>query len=866
MSSLRFGSFLVTAAALVVSLVDCTQKPVSQPIRSLERSGKIALVCLDPDLSVGRDSPNYPLEQCGTTYASRPDGSGLGTHVIALVNQTSRGEVAVLDITYGNVVDVDTSSPGYNFLPVGQQPVDIVASPEGTAAFVASAEANRPGIYAIPARHMMVGGPTIRAWPACSLPSRPGAMALVVGAATPATCDAPNWSTDLDAGRDPNALALEKTHPNGNLSLESRHPGTQKLVVSLPTEGDLLVIDAQRLLDRNPGSFEPCPIERKVKLHVDLPPVTTLGNTPSAPVCPPHAQPASPASCPIDSPIQVTYSGDFSPMPAAFAFEGTTPGTQDGSRLFVSDLKAPVVHVVDLADPCNPIERAPLLPSAFDEPGRPVTTNAISLSPITRDLKQYLYAVDEIQGAVMVFDVSKTTGTRSPLVRPRPDFFPYTARDRLSLGSPVRAISFFTQELPYDDGTGNLLTGVSCNPTAAPTDIAGGGVYQPAADYSSGAGPRKLRGTFALAALTSGALVVIDVDDYDAPCRTYQRDRASVPGSELALPSWITGCLDDSPANGGAVCATKEPISGGATNLGGATGEYSCRVVDRHEVRSAYFIANTAQSGPRSPEFVNYAQLTYKSNTVRDDNSMTGATAPRIRGPLPPGGMGGATPTTWRLLKGGTLINVDADPNATATDGSVQNFVIADIREPRTAIDQDWTLTYQGAIPGFDGKVARLVLTDAKPGERGVYDPSAGFCNAGVHDARAAHQEATRLLAANNRLDVVEAYAAELTDTIEIANPLLDEADPYWSAPAGTCTFLQCRANFGTAELPFDTRQLKIVEAYQDHVLTEQKTIYDLTQPGQVPIAPECCFPTLVSYRVRGGQGTWIALGSATGF
>src|SRR5580700_7612516 len=79
-----------------------------------------------------------------TTTATLPN------HLYAVVTQTTRGELAVVDLTAGAVVDEDKSTPGTNFIPVGSSPTDVVVTPDGLMTFVASADPNKPAIYGIP--------------------------------------------------------------------------------------------------------------------------------------------------------------------------------------------------------------------------------------------------------------------------------------------------------------------------------------------------------------------------------------------------------------------------------------------------------------------------------------------------------------------------------------------------------------------------------------------------------------------------------------------------------------------------------------------------------------------------------------------
>jgi hypothetical protein len=827
--------------AIAVFLLDCAQTPTSVPLRSLERSGKASLICLDP--AEGVANPGYSLEDCqASKFALKPDGSGAVLQLFALVNQTTRGEVAVLDILNDVVVDSDPASPGFNFLPVGAQPVDLATTPGGTASFVATAEAGRPAIYALPSGFIRKGAPTIRSWPACVLPAAPGAMTMLVSSADAAAADGSACpSPAVGAVSTPE----DTSHPFGDLAQETSHPGVRKLVVTLPSEGEVLVIDAQRLLDRPQGSFDLCPIDRRIKLRVDLPESQVLSGAPSTNLCPRPPEITPSPVCPSRTPQTTTFSGDFEPFPSEIALSE--------SRLYIADEGAPVIHELDLTDPCNPVENDPLLPSSYDQPWRPVFTRGLAVSPVTSDNKRFVYAIDADNGSTMVFDISEGSARREPRVRDRPDLFPFSSPDRLDLGSPVRAITFVKRDLPYQDTAGALVSGIKCDPAAATT--APEGVYQARSDFSAGAAPSVLRGVFALAALTSGAIYVVDVDDLDQDCRGYGPARAAANGN--TFPSWVTGCdtvQRTEIQNKVEVQVCVEPDPNAVINI---SGEGSCRVVVPHEVRSRYFFTNTNQTGPHLPSFQSFPSLSLKGSTLKTDSSDEGKLNPKLLGPDPQDGT-----AEWHLNKGGTELVLPASPSS-----AEQNFVIPDLRDPRTAIDQDWSVTYEGVIPGFEGRVAKLNLSDDRPEARGVFDSSGYFCYRGAQDRDAALRVGTRLLGSRAAAGKAEEFADTHADAVEITSDLLVEEDSYWAQAAPECSYQACLQTFGQSDTPSKNRFFPISEAYNDRVLVKEKpAIVDGTDPaGKRIIRPECCFPTVVTYRLRARQ-TWVVNGSVSGF
>src|SRR4051812_17940372 len=174
------GALLAAGAGLMGVASGCTTTPINTTLRSLEESGRISLVCMSsPVWDPAKDPPPVlPLTRCRNASADYNDDYGTATagsaasagsagaggsggaggssasspHLYALVTQTFRGEVAVVDLpTIGgdSVIDQAPAVPGPNSLPLGAQPIGIVPPPGGTASFVTVAEVGREGIFAI---------------------------------------------------------------------------------------------------------------------------------------------------------------------------------------------------------------------------------------------------------------------------------------------------------------------------------------------------------------------------------------------------------------------------------------------------------------------------------------------------------------------------------------------------------------------------------------------------------------------------------------------------------------------------------------------------------------------------------------------
>ena len=837
----------------------CSQNTPAVVVRSLERSGKAAFVCIaDPNAN----SPGQELDGCFVPGVTPPADYYSGVpHVIALVTQVARGEVAVVDVTSETVVDVDKSVPGYTFLPVGGTPTDIVATPGGNASFVGIGDPTRPGIFAIPSSRLPLTPdpktgaakppPRLGDWPACALP--PGGVPtemVIVPDTTPSSSDPQGKRAHCDGSPD-DGPSRAGWDPTRDLSLETQMFGRLKLVVSLAELGEIDVIDAQDLLQRAPGDFSPCAIEHRVFLGADRPDAGV--SDASGPDCGGGSEggdvdggandgsggPVSTGDAGPDGPVcsmrtSLSAAPAVRPHPYALALS-------DDGRLFASDDSASVIHVIDMKDPCAAEEKAPLLPEAENDKNRAVVSGAIAVSPLTSYGKRFVYAADvKNNGSLMVFDVSADSKTRTPLTRGGSRYNPAEAPDRITLPAPVESLTFATHEVPLalpDPATGVIPRGVPCDPLNADDP------NRPPDDFvSAGAGPRRLRGTFGFAALTNGELAVVDLDDFDAQCR---RPRFS---DDEAL-----GCSEMSvPANG----------------WPSASQEASCKVVEPHRLRSANFLTNADQGGRHAPAMQTFPALFEKDGTAlgSDPSRPETANLPKLLGPELK--KEEHDPASWPLL--GTVLASPATPNNglfSDPGQALANWVAFDLHAPRAHVTQVWNVTYEGVLPWFVSRRGRLQCADPSkkaidcevgdnPSHLDLYDSSVGFCTGGAQGED----------------------MAPAGDILEIIDDMPDAADPYWGTVAGICSRSDCEEVFGTIEAPrvLDQgnpvgRDIAIAKSYQGRLALKNSVASKVVGTDtagnnthrHVPVA--CCFPYPVAYTVRAGN-QWIVTGQVTSF
>ncbi len=855
-SSRRAGRLASVAALIACTSAlapseGCTQQAQEVAVRSLERSGRTSFVCLAAPGT--QPSAALPLERCTGTVASTAQdfgqtetGATTVPHLYALVTQTTRGEVALVDTTAstGNIVDEDPGVPGANFLPIGAQPTDIVSTPGGTASFVGVAEIGREAIFALPSNSIRPSErttePVLSSWPACRLPAAPGE---VIVALDPAKNGAVRASCDGVYEAEPPAL---KNAAHGDLSREG--PGREKLLVTLPDLGGFAVIDAQTVLDLDAGTFDPCPIERWVPLSVHLPAPEPGGPTPKpAPGC---VEPSVPAPA-------VVASARSRPAGVAVA----------GDRMFVADLDAPVVHVIDLPTPCEPMERPPLLPTDARDPARVVVTSRVATtSAPTAKLKRYVYAIDVEDGSTMAFDVSEGATSRYPLQRSHPEWNPFQAPDRIKYTAPAQDLLVLTRDLPAaNPATGTASAGIRCSPesglplcaatssppstcdlrtlyrtsgcvddqyfAAHPTEQA-----QNQCTYQSGAGPNLLRGTFGFVLLSSGQIGVVDIDDLDADCRAPQ---------------------DLSPSAG---CGDRK-----GTGLA-STREVSCNVVEANAPRSAQYAVVDERVGHHAPGLTSLPLLYDKTGALIASDATTDSrgslpfmvgTAPSNGGAPPPLAVG----SNLEVLRdsGEGTESRSSNQEGTKAETQLRYALAMNVEDPRVHVgDQNWVVAWEGGVADYSRRLTNLRLAPGGSPDDGLRDPNGRYCDAGIQS-----REAVRdlLVAQGATPDEADTQSGGAADYVQITSPIPPENDAYWGANGGECGYAVCSGLFGTPDVPRPERDMRIREAYQDRLLLELR----VQETGLSTDKLKCCFPSDVTFYVRGGS-QWIVQGDQAGF
>ena len=848
-------------------LVGCSEDSETASLRALEPAGEASVVCLGRDAN-GSFTRGVERSAC-PKLGSVPDNEEL--HLHALVTQPASGEVALVDLEVSAndaVVDFEPTQPGYSFMPVGAEPVSIVSTPGGIASFVAVREPGKEGIFGLPsscigARPASAPIRDIRTWPACRLPAAPGPMVLLndpaidhdTDASTPGrlrgTCDAEYVEADQLVGQAP---AAGREQCPADLATEAGSPGRRKLAVTLPSLGQIWVLDAQELLDRAPGSFDPCNFEHRLALQAE----------------PSDAQQPLPADLVPSSPSCAPVGFNHGPVPDSFRPWPVDLALDDQQRLYVADSEAPVVHVIDVSDPCALSPLPPLEPRSYTDPNAVVTTRRVAVSPLTPLGKRFVYAVDNSAtlnaGSLMIFDVSPGSTQRTPLIRERSPFNPNEPPDRISLSRDVADVEFVFQDSPEPDD-GIAIEGVACDPDPSLPSERPEAQYRPSPDLSSGAAPGKLRGTFAFAALHSGQIAIVDVEDLDGACR---RPASLNPGPAEN----IFGCKNDDSEVPGYVNLFFDPT---------VSNELSCNVVAPHRVRSRAFFTNETGAA-RSAGLVGFPTLTLETGrSVTTDQSSEGRDQPKMLAARHAAGQ------SSELSVGPIAYDTDVTTSnrlEVDPERAERSSLLLSYEEPRAfSPSEDFTSTYEGLVRAG----AQAILSVDEATGLGVINEglNASFCAAGIQDLELTRGVALDL-GVSSSVDQT-AFARRHADYAQLVGALLESNDAYWNAPNagaecgrelyqnGTAnpTTLSgralCEQFFGSAEVPEVNRDFRILEASEDRLVVEPRSFEPTGPTRATPMRrrlllefASCCFPEPTPFQVRAGH-QWVVRGSATG-
>ena len=722
-----------------------------------------------------------------------------------------------------------------------------------------------------------------------------------------------------------------------------------------------------------PGSLAPCPILSAIDISPYTPPTWTPGPTWSQGI--PYQDagvdltgllPAPGGSCPAPSVMPTVDAGadggeagadaavDAGPPPAVDAsvpipFSFGPPDPPRGSlvtlaldavhpTLYIADAALPIIHIIDLTAPNAPVEMyPPLVATSVATPGRKVSVGWLSASPATHDFQRFLYAVDQQEGSLMVFDITDPQNSpRVPLQRPNPELNPFQEPDRIAFPAPVAAVAFVQHEWPITQQDGTALmaakTGLLCNPNrncgndpfnpVSPGDICSGGFYR--ADITNqpvALGPTRVRGVFAFVTLSNGNVEAIDVDDWDAPCR--RPDPLSGPPyqmSDLAVS-------EPSPTGPSDFDQYHAPSTFDAGLAAPDTLEEVYPVSTPHRARSQYYIRiDTTQGSTHVPYVVSTPQLLTLDNATLPTGSVGSGTNDPLMLPtfttlLDPTYQ--LTPDTADPSLRGTTLSPNTPAANTPEFALPANNGVPGVRiaweDPTVHVNQNWTVTYEGALPTFSSQGVAFDVTNPT----GTYEtltlnvPNGLLCQSGIEDVRVAQYRVAAEAAALTQLGLPQPTVpadptitpAQWTgDYIQITEPVLPQGDPYWlqtgqdcwegnlvdaPAPPNSGTLANnrqsfCASRFGYADSADATdyidnidanlqRDYPILEAYDDHLVIGRfyyppgaqiavaSRIITSDDPSSMK-AVKCCFHNQLSGpNVRTG-GEWVAVGSSSGF
>lgn len=477
----RVGLCAISACLLFAACSDT--RPPPEPI-SFQRANRVAFVCVDLRKQIGTDGSLVPMSSCNPDPAGEETGFGLH----ALVLQSSRGEVAAVDLRAWRVLDSRLDIPGKTFAPAGPVPMAIATAPDHPrVVYVASSGSREISVLRT-------------------------AATMVLSTVEPATLQRVPLKL-------PEAATLDEPYDM------TMAPDQDALFVTSRAAGWLARIPIQRIdceegaEDCADGLLDPAgmvriPLEASwAKLPAEaFDPNAGTSDEPYRFTCESTPPLMSTPSAPLTLPAQDADVG--APEPAGMAVDAFCEAGSCTRRLLIADARQPIVHAVDLdrlttEAPADAI----LTPILTGAPTERVTVTPRVPVDLTSDAEtQFVYAIDANDGSVIV-----TRDGRPLNVGADP-----TARvDRLSLGPTVSTASIVAISLavltPHFDVRGPASQWVRA-------------VEEPRADDAplecvdnlrQVRRSERLRGVFLAVGATDGTLRIFNVHDMELrECRS----------------------------------------------------------------------------------------------------------------------------------------------------------------------------------------------------------------------------------------------------------------------------------------------------------------------------------------------------------
>lgn len=592
---------------LVVGLVACSSQGSSGTSFAFQRPEHIEFVCFAPRAAPRQDeyialpqpccrlfdpSTNDLSDLPPTTAAAECTQVGnelVGTPTLhAVVTQSTRGEVAAVDLVSRRVLDSDKLVPGYTFLDTGGLPSAIVVPP--TLPRAVRSDPTRNDIAAGPEWTYIASAEQmqVRAIPTCRFRS-----GTLCGPDQRNLAEA--GGTVLKAGYDERTRVALPAAPH-EMKLGPGPTGpNEALWVTLPELGliariDLAEVPIERVDAPQPdGSTRPADVAAPVDAFVlgapSDPARPEATRRPKVPVYfrvppAPDAQPLEPvaesseyqAVCGLGFPYQpakrkLPLAPRVDPTPDVWPTQLHFDAAS--GLLLVADRIAPVLHAFSVESD-GALRTLGALPTGSPVREFVITPRVpapaphdLALIPAPREddalnVKRYVYAIDDA-GRLMVFDfVTAPAGqvaalpTLQPLLAPTPGIL---YRDRIELPIPVTSLEVIDTRNESDYVCGedsaetlrNTLAARRAERAAlAPTDLAAIAAKDLEVNKAEArltiydtAASNYLRGVFVVAAAINGTLSVIDVHDLDVNCRA----RKACCGNETCTAS-ATDSLD----------------------------------------------------------------------------------------------------------------------------------------------------------------------------------------------------------------------------------------------------------------------------------------------------------------------------------